>query len=76
MLRAARNACCHHSRVWNRTWGVKPVIPKAWEGFRGSNDKTYAVLAVLAYLLDQICGADQWMDELDELLSEFSDLSA
>ena len=55
---------------------MKPVIPKAWEGFHGSNDKTYAVLVVLAYLLDQICGADQWMDELDELSSEFSDLSA
>ena len=75
VLRAARNACCHHSRVWNRTWGVKPMIPKTWEDFGGSNDKTYAVLSVLAYLLDNICGSDQWVSELEGLLSEFDDVS-
>ncbi|KAB1636150.1 Abi family protein [Ellagibacter isourolithinifaciens] len=26
--RVARSACCHHSRIWNRTWGVRPVIPR------------------------------------------------
>ncbi len=74
VLRAARNACCHHSRVWNRTWGVKPVIPKAWKDFAGSNDRTYAVLSVLAYALDKICGAAQWVRELEKLLSEFDDV--
>ena len=75
VLRAARNACCHHSRVWNRTWGVKPVIPKAWKSFSGSNDKTFAVLSVLAYALDKIRDSPQWVRELEELLSEFDDVS-
>lgn len=74
VLRAARNACCHHSRVWNRTWGVKPVIPKAWRGFAASNDKTFAVLSVLAYALDEIFGSAQWVRELEELLTEFDDV--
>ncbi len=74
VLRAARNACCHHSRVWNRTWGVKPVIPKAWKNFCGSNDKTYAVLSILVHMLGRICSCEQWVHELDELLSEFDDV--
>ncbi len=74
VLRAARNACCHHSRVWNRTWGVKPVIPNAWKDFIGPNDKTYAVLSVLAYMLERICGSAQWTKDLDKLLSEFEDI--
>lgn len=76
VLRAARNACCHHSRVWNRTWGVKPVIPNAWKGFKGPNDKTYAVLSVLAYMLERTCGSTQWTIDLDKLLSEFKDIPA
>lgn len=74
VLRAARNACCHHSRVWNRTWGVKPIIPKAWEGFAASNDRTFAVLSVVYYLLTKISGADEWRRELETLLTEFDDI--
>ena len=29
VLRVSRNACCHHSRARNRTWGVKPMIPRS-----------------------------------------------
>ena len=26
-LNTVRNACAHHSRVWNREWGTKPMLP-------------------------------------------------
>ena len=29
VLRVSRNARCHHSRARNRTWGVKPMIPRS-----------------------------------------------
>ncbi len=74
VLRVSRNACCHHSRVWNRTWGVKPMIPKAWKGFQGSNDKTFAVLAVLYYMLESIGESAQWRHDLEELITKFSDI--
>lgn len=75
VLRAARNACYHHSRVWNRIWGVKPMVPKAWKGFAAPNDRTFAVLSVVYYLLTRIGGADQWRRELEGLIAEFSDVS-
>ncbi len=74
VLRVSRNACCHHSRVWSRTWGVKPMIPKAWDGFGGSNDKTFAVLSVLCYMLERIGGAQNWRRALDALIAEFNDI--
>ncbi len=32
-INALRNACAHHSRVWNNGWGLKPLLPKkhSWE---------------------------------------------
>lgn len=74
VLRVARNACCHHSRVWNRVWGVRPVIPRDWEGFGASNSRTFAVLSVLCYLLDAIEGADSWKGELDALFDDYKDI--
>lgn len=26
-LNSLRNACAHHSRIWNKVWGLKPLIP-------------------------------------------------
>ncbi len=74
VLRVSRNACCHHSRVWNRTWGVKPMIPRTWEGFGGSNDKTFAVLSVLCHMLEHVGGAREWAQRIDELIAEFEDI--
>lgn len=74
VLRVARNAYCHHSRVWNRTWGVRPMIPKDWKGFGASNGKTFAVLSVLYYLLDAIGDAAPWRKKLDGLLGEYGDI--
>lgn len=74
VLRVARNACCHHSRVWNRTWGVRPVIPKDWKGFGSSNGKTFAVLSAPYYLLDAIGDAAPWKKKLDGLLGEYDDI--
>ncbi len=74
VLRVSRNACCHHSRVWNRTWGVKPMIPRTWKGFGGSNDRTFAVLSVLCHMLEHAGGAREWAQEVDRLLAEFEDI--
>lgn len=74
VLRVSRNACCHHSRVWNRTWGVKPMIPKTWKGFGGSNDKTFAVLSVLCHMLEHVGGAREWAQAIDKLIAEFEDI--
>ncbi len=30
-LNTLRNTCAHHSRVWNKAWGLKPMLPRKHE---------------------------------------------
>nr|WP_246601776.1 Abi family protein [Hymenobacter profundi] len=60
MLSYVRNICAHHSRLWNRTLTIKPVLPRRprnlWPvtGPMPQDDRLYIVLVVAAYLLDAI----------------------
>ena len=76
VLRVSRNACCHHSRVWNRTWGVRPMIPKSWGSFSAPNDRTFAVLSVFYYVLGIIGEAEPWRLKLEDLLGTYEDIPA
>ncbi len=64
-----RNICAHHSRLWNRTLGISPQIPvspiKQWlntttrintltNQVETINNRTYFVLSMIIYFLDEI----------------------
>lgn len=75
VLRVTRNACCHHSRVWNREWGVCPKIPNAWSWSGVANGRTFAVLSVIYQLLARIGdAAEPWRGELESLFEDFRDI--
>lgn len=74
IIRVARNACCHHSRVWNRIWGVQPAIPNNWPVFEAETNRTFAVLSVLNFMLGKIEPANIWHREVEELLDEYEDI--
>ena len=75
VLRVTRNACCHHSRVWNREWGVCPKIPNAWSWSGVANGRTFAVLSVIYHLLARIGdAAEPWRGELESLFEDFRDI--
>ncbi len=76
VLRVARNACCHHSRIWNRVWGVRPVIPKDWGEVSFENDRTFAVLTVLNHMLSCIDPDNGWVNEVEALLARYSTVAA
>jgi abortive infection bacteriophage resistance protein len=76
-LNYVRNLCAHHSRLWNRTLGIKPIIPKKkhnpeWhEPSSLNNDKIYSVLALLYYMLHQIAPQSNWLNRLHDLFKRF-----
>lgn len=74
VIRVARNACCHHSRVWNRVWGVRPMIPREWDDFDADAGKTFAVLTVLNYMLGRIDAGNGWRADVENLLSDYQDI--
>ncbi|MEG1097314.1 MAG: Abi family protein [Raoultibacter sp.] len=74
VMRAARNACCHHSRVWNRVWGVSPAIPKNWKSFAAPTNRTFAVLTILCYMLYVVDDGNVWNRQVEDLLADFNDI--
>lgn len=73
-LNTTRNICAHHGRLWNRTLGTRPTIPRAkndpsWhEPFEVKPDKMFAVLTVLSYLLEVAAPGTAWRVRLFGLL--------
>lgn len=75
VLRVTRNACCHHSHVWNRKWGVCPKIPNAWGWSGVANGRTFAVLSMIYHLLAMVGdAAGPWRSELEKLFKDFQDI--
>lgn len=71
-LNVLRNLCAHHSRVWNRVFGFRPVIPKKdplWNiPFAIPNQRLFGFASVIAYLCTRIEGNDNWKRRFLDLL--------
>lgn len=74
-LSVLRNCIAHHARIWNRKYPWKPQLPKKlqnpWIQDKAiSQEKLYAQLCCMAYLLDAICPNNGFKKNLKVLLSE------
>lgn len=76
-LSAVRNICAHHSRLWNRVLGVKPLIPfakryPAWHlPVEIDNDRVFSVLTICRYCLKLIAPQSRWDERLGSLLEDY-----
>ena len=56
-LAYVRNLCAHHSRLWDRTWAIKPELPagKSWKTPRLlGNNKLFCTLLLLRQIMKRI----------------------
>ena len=73
-LNYTRNLCAHHSRLWNRVLAIKPMIPDVrhhplWHAAPAvSNDRIFAVLTLLRYLLGRTAPQTKWRERLYALI--------
>jgi abortive infection bacteriophage resistance protein len=71
-LTVVRNICAHHSRLWNKTLGVKFEMPRKLAWFQNiPNDKTFFALSVIAYILDCIDEDLDFKGEVKTLLLKY-----
>lgn len=77
-LNAIRNICAHHSRLWNRVIGVKPMIPDKdprWHSpVAVPIDRMFAILTILKYLLGYVAPQSLWPQRFQELLQRYSEI--
>lgn len=76
-LSVLRNCIAHHARIWNRKYPWKPQLPKKlqnpWiQNKAVSQEKLYAQLCCVAYLMDAIRPSNNFKRNLKALLSEYS----
>lgn len=80
VLNTTRNICAHHSRLWNRELGDKPIIPLAkkhpeWhEPVKIENNRVFGILTILKYLLGEIAPQSNWFSRLQGLLKEYPEI--
>ena len=67
-----RNLCAHHSRVWNRTFGITPLTPKSMRDHtaKAKPNGFYRHAVAIQILLKQVSGATHWADRLQTLLAD------
>lgn len=65
-----RNLCAHHSRVWNREFGVTPSIAKSEKHHVIHPKRFYNHAVAIQTLLKMISGDTHWADRLQTLLVE------
>lgn len=76
-LNFIRNACAHHSRLWNRILPIRPQLPDErhnpeWYRYaRIDNRYIFSVLTLLRYLLKFIDVQSDWQIRLEYLLNEY-----
>jgi len=75
-ITALRNTVAHHSRMWNKTFTIKPKIPKktsnGWVANKHyPNNKLYSLLVVLMYLKKTINPKTNFAVRLQELIQNY-----
>lgn len=74
-MNEVRNVCAHHSRLWNRTLGNKPMIPKgdtSWSTpVNVGNDRLFVVLTMIRVCLRTLSPKSSWTERLEDLLAAY-----
>lgn len=77
-IQTVRNICAHHSRLWNREIGTKPVIPNKLPEWNTpvaiGNSRMFAVLTICKWSLDRIAPQSSWHQRFKALLDEYPDI--
>ena len=65
-----RNLCAHHSRLWNRTFTVKPMVAMKFKDQLRNNASFCAQAFVLNLFLSVIADGTRWQNRLFDLLKD------
>ncbi|MBM9548728.1 Abi family protein [Leptospira sp. 201903074] len=77
-LNSVRNICAHHSRLWNREFGYKPMLPRnnlVWkQPVEIQPNKIFVILSMIQYMLGFISPTSQWKYRFLDLLTAYPNI--
>lgn len=79
-LNYVRNLCAHHSRLWNRELGIRPIIPDVRHDIRWhqpvpvTDRRLFVVLTQLRYLLAFVAPRSGWRDRLYAVFDRYAQI--
>ena len=80
IITVTRNNCCHHSRVWNRTFALRGLtmrkMTRPWISAMVNQQKVYFTLCVIKYFLDHISPTNDMTAKLETLFSEYPSIDS
>ena len=74
-----RNVCAHHSRLWNRTLGISPIMPRRTANpfvslpAKGTRH-VYFILAIIQYWLNIVNPSNTFKTKIMTLLSKYPNI--
>lgn len=78
VLILTRNACCHHSRVWNK---VNKIIPndmrgmtRPWITLAADKRRVYYNICIIKYFLDIISPGNDMLVKMKTLFHDFPEI--
>lgn len=74
-----RNLCAHHSRLWNRTLSIQPLLPrnpkKLWlKDGEIANNKVFYMLTIIRFLLQTVNPQTGFTIKLKSLLEKYPNI--
>lgn len=80
-LNYIRNACAHHSRIWNRKLPIEPLLPDKkhkpdwYSPVNFKNTRVFCIFVIMQYLLNYIePGNQRFMNNFQQLLKNYPDV--
>ena len=78
IIAVTRNSCCHHARVWNRTFSIRATIPRKmsrpWISLETDPLKVYFDMCIIKYFLDVISPNNDMLDKINKLFVAFPEI--
>ena len=75
IITGQRNACCHHSRVWNKQYSIRATLPNRishpWITLPADTQRIYFTMCIIKYFLDIISPNNDMLANLRWLFVNF-----
>ena len=78
VIAVTRNSCCHHARIWNRTFSIRATMPikmsRPWITLPTDSLKVYFDMCIIKYFLDIISPSNDMLDKMRNLFAAFPEI--